>query len=255
MNVLIIEDEPFAQQELARLLKVVNPEIQILQTIDSVEEAAQYLASPPAELDIIFMDIELSDDTCFEIFNRVEVKLPVIFTTAYNEYAIRAFRVNAIDYLLKPIEEQPLRDSLRKWEMMSKVLKASLDSPVAQLEGMMKAMGMGYKNRFLVSVGDKFRYLESDQIAYFFAEDNTVFLYTFDKKRYVLNYNLEQLDNVLDPKNFFRITRKYIVNIKAVGDVHRYFNSRLKVMLTPPVEDEVLISRVKVPEFLRWLDT
>jgi two-component system, LytTR family, response regulator LytT len=259
MKVLIVEDEPFAQQEMKRLLSKCMPEIEVLTVIDSVEDSIAWFRSNSAP-DLILLDIELSDGSSFEIFNHVSVSAPVIFTTAYNEHALRAFQLNSIDYLLKPIEEESLQAAINKLLSLKDHFATNTESKSGlitpeKIQALVKLSGKPYKTRFMVSMAnDRIGYVEVSDIAYFFAHDSTCFLVTYDKRQHILNYNLEQLEQILDPHRFFRLSRKYITQIDAVAEVHRHFNSRLKVLLNPPVNDEVLISRVKVPEFLKWMD-
>ncbi len=253
MKVLIIEDEPLAQQELRRLLIRCDPQVEVVACLDSVEDSVEWLAhsEPP---DLIFLDIQLSDGSGFDIFEQVTVAVPVVFTTAYSEYALQAFRVNSVDYLLKPIEEEALGAALQKLNSLKDQLGGkNTGFSQQQLDNLLRTPRQEYKKRFLITLGDRIRYVPVEQIAYFFAEDNTVYLVTQDRKKYVLDYTLDHLETLVDPKLFFRITRKYLSHIAAIGDVSRYFNSRLKVVLVPATDDEILISRVRVPGFLAWL--
>ncbi len=253
MKVLIIEDEPFAQQELKRLLSVCAPEAEVLDCLDSAEDSVLWLSNNESP-DLILLDIQLSDGTSFQIFEQITVSAPIIFITAYNEYALQAFRVNSIDYLLKPIDEPSLRNALQKLTALKQQFSgAPATLSPRQIEQLLQLHKPEYKSRFVTSIGDRIRHINVDQIAYFFAEDNMVYLVTHDRKKYIIDYTLDQLDNLLNPKDFFRITRRYLVHISSVGDVIRYFNSRLKVGLQPPVDDEILISRVRVPRFLEWM--
>jgi len=255
MKVLIIEDEPLAQQELRRLLTRVAPQVEVMACLDSIEDSVDWLAhsEPP---DLIFLDIQLSDGSSFTIFDQITVSIPVIFTTAYNEYALQAFRVNSIDYLLKPVEEEALSAALQKLNSLREQFGGKTAAPSQQqINTPLPIPRSEYKTRFLTTIGDRIRYVPVEQIAYFFAEDNTVYVVTQDRKKYILDYTLDQLDTLVDPKQFYRITRKYLAHISAIGDVSRYFNSRLKVALTPATDDEILISRVRVPGFLAWMGT
>jgi len=254
MNVLIIEDEPFAQQELIRLLSGLEHDIQIMKCIDSVEESVHYLEDHQ-EPDLIFMDIQLSDGLSFEIFNRIEVKPPVIFTTAYDEYAIKAFKVNSIDYLLKPIDEEELGHALEKfikWEKRSE--KQETFFSTIQLEKVLGLYKPTYKTRLVVKLGDRIKHLEAKEIAYFYSEDKVTFIITTAGERFIVNYSLEQLESMMNPVEFYRLNRKYITHINAIDSIDKYFNSRLKIGLNPEVEDDVLISRTKVSDFLNWLE-
>ena len=255
MKVLIIEDEPLAQQELRRLLTKCAPQVEVMACLDSVEDSVEWLSNTPQLPDLIFLDIQLSDGSSFDIFEQITVAVPVIFTTAYNEYALQAFRVNSIDYLLKPIEEEALGAALQKLSNLKDQFGGKNNAALSsqQLDNLLRQPRADYKTRFLTTLGDRIRYVPVEQIAYFFAEDNTVYLVTQDRKKYVLDYTLDHLETLVDPKHFFRITRKYLKHIAAIGEVSRYFNSRLKVGLMPATDDEILISRVRVPGFLAWM--
>jgi two-component system, LytTR family, response regulator LytT len=258
MKILIIEDEPFARAELVRLLKATERPFTILDQIDSVEESVAWLKTHPAP-ELIFLDIQLADGISFDIFRQVTVSSPVIFTTAYDEYAIRAFQLNSIDYLLKPIQPQALDNALLKLEKLQQVFSVpqvqpqpALDS--VKLESLLKMMSKEYKSRILLKVGDQLRSVEMSEVAYFYAEDDVVFAMLKDKKRYIVDYTLNQLETQLDPEKFFRLTRGCIAHVSSVKKVSKYFNSRLAVELDPPTEEKLLVSRVNVPEFMKWLD-
>ena len=254
MNVLIIEDEPFAQNELKRLLSKSDPAISVLECIDSVEDSIEWLAGNPAP-DLIFMDIQLSDGLSFEIFKKVEVKTPVIFTTAFNEYAIQAFKVNSIDYLLKPVKQTELDQAITKFKSLhGKPEEAHPAISFQQIEKLILAGLRKFKSRFIAKLGDEIRHIEVADIAYLKAEDNEVMLITVNNKRYIIDYSLDQLSGLLDPDRFFRANRSYIVSIGSIGKISKYFNSRLDLELIPNTEDKVLISRVRVPDFLKWMD-
>jgi two-component system, LytTR family, response regulator LytT len=255
MRALIIEDEPFAQEELKRLLKKTGRVIDIIDCIESVEDAVEWFNSNPMP-DLVFMDIQLADGISFDIFKQVKVDAPVIFTTAYNEYAIRAFKVNSIDYLLKPIEPAELDQALQKYENLKDTpVQPVLNNPAA-LEQILSQITQvsNFKTRFVVKVGEQIKMIKAEDVAYFYAEGNEVFLFTFQKQRYIIDYTLDDLNTMANPVHFHRINRSYIVNINAITKVHKYFNSRLKIELNPNREDEILVSRVKVPEFLSWLE-
>jgi len=254
MNVLIIEDEPFAQKELIRLLQLCDKTINILKCIDSVEESVNWLKEND-HAELIFMDIQLSDGISFEIFNHLTINTPVIFTTAYDEYAIRAFKVNSIDYLLKPVDETELRQSLEKFKILKRQSKKDenfLDKN--QIEDILGLYKPSYKNRLITKLGDKIFYVETTNIAYLYSEDKVTFLITREDKRHIINHTLEQVENFLDPTHFYRLNRKYLTHIDAIASINKYFNSRLKVQLEPAVDDEILISRAKVSAFLEWLE-
>jgi DNA-binding LytR/AlgR family response regulator len=252
MNVLIIEDEPLAQKELQRLLKQTGYELRVAGILDSVEDSIEWFKSNP-EPDLVFLDIQLSDGISFEIFKHVKIKAPVVFTTAYDEYAVQAFRLNSIDYLLKPIELDALMDALKKLEAMKKDLAASplLDENV--LRDLLSMQKKEYKSRFVAKVGDQIKSIRTEELAYFYAEDNLVFVKCINGDRFIIDHTLEILEKEVDPKEFFRLNRGYLVKISAIKKVSKYFNSRLLIELVPPAEEKILVSRVKVPDFMEWM--
>ncbi|MGD1846312.1 MAG: LytR/AlgR family response regulator transcription factor [Salibacteraceae bacterium] len=258
MKVLIIEDEPHAQAELQRLLAKVEPTIEVIDCIDSVEEAIEWLNENP-QPEAMFLDIQLSDGISFEIFDHCKVEAPVIFTTAFDEYAIRAFQLNSIDYLLKPVEEAALQkalDKLQRWKGSSSETPVSSSTffSEAQLRQLRELQKPSYKTRFIAKVGDQIKHMGVGEVAYFYADDNLVYLVTHQKKRVIIDYKLEQLETMLNPQAFFRLNRTFMAHIDSIGKVSRHFNSRLKVELVPEVDQDILISRVKAPKFMAWMD-
>ncbi len=257
MNVLIIEDEPFAQQELKRLLNNLGKPLEILDMIDSVEDATAWLNENDAP-DLIFMDIQLADGISFEILKKVDVQAPVIFTTAYDQYAIEAFKLNSIDYLLKPIKQENLAKAIKKLDAFRKQFSINdgkemmLDKQ--QIESVINLLKKEYKSRFIARIGDQIRHISVEDIAYFYAEDNVVFVVTGDNDRFIIEYSIEEISQMVDPKNFFRLNRAFVAHIGAISKVYKYLNSRLKIELSPVCDKEVLISRVKVGEFMEWMD-
>jgi len=257
MKVLIIEDEPFAQQELKRLLDGLNKDIEILDMIDTVEDAVDWLETRKIP-DLIFLDIQLADGISFEIFRKVEVDAPVIFTTAYDEFAVRAFQLNSIDYLLKPIKQDDLVRALNKLDSIKSKYSAKDDAGIKlsqqQLESLLGSAQREFKSRFVAKVGDQIKHIPVGEIAYFYAEDNVVFIMTSDNKRYIIDYSIEEIDKLLDPKVFHRLNRAFVANINAIDKVYKYLNSRLKIELKPTIDKEVLVSRAKVADFIRWME-
>lgn len=245
---LIVEDEHFAYEELKRMMNRLRPDYCLAGRMESVEQTVAFLKENT--VDLILLDIHLADGYCFEIFDRMQVRIPVIFTTAYDEHAIRAFKVNSIDYLLKPIEEDDLRAALEKFEQLSTPRQQTFD--YRQLEEAL--MENRKKNRFLIQIGDTYHYIETADIASFYSEDKLVFLHTFANKRYIVDYTLDQLEKQVDKRLFFRASRNCIANIKSIRKISKYFNSRLKLTLEPTCPQEVLVSRVRVPDFLKWVD-
>lgn len=249
MKVLIVEDEIPAQMQLERLLKAHFPDTEISAVLTSVEKATDWLAVNAP--DLIFMDVELSDGQCFDIFKRVDVKAPVIITTAYDQFAIKAFKVNSVDYLLKPIEST---EFVKAVEKSSRVSKSSLTDLKALETLLMKSAPKEYKKRFITKHNDQIIVLQVEEIAYFYAEDKATFIVSRSGKRYFSEYSLDNLEDQLDPKGFFRISRGCIANIHAVKSVTKHFNSRLKIKLEPVFVEDILVSRIRVPEFLNWLE-
>jgi DNA-binding LytR/AlgR family response regulator len=253
MKILIIEDEPFARAELVRLLKTTGRDFMILSEIDSVEDSVRWLKSHP-QPELIFLDIQLADGLSFDIFRQVNIVSPVIFTTAYDEYAIKAFQVNSIDYLLKPVRQEALENALRKLDGLKTFLNPAVSWLESyQIESLMKLVNKSYKTRILVKTGDQIRSVDLEEVACFYAEDDVVFVWMRNKSRAIVDFTLNQLETELDPKYFFRMTRGCIPRISAIKKVSKYFNSRLLVELDPPLEEKLLVSRVNVPEFLKWL--
>jgi DNA-binding LytR/AlgR family response regulator len=204
---------------------------------------------------LIFLDIQLADGISFDIFRQVEVNTPVIFTTAYDEYAIKAFQLNSIDYLLKPIQQPLLEKALKKLELLQKEkAKEGVSLSQEQLDSLLGAVKPSFKNRLLVRVGDNLKSVEIGDVAYFLAEDDVVFVLLQDGGRYIVDHSLNELESLLDPSVFFRITRNCITSIGSIKKVSKYFNSRLMVELTPPAPDKLLVSRVRVPDFMKWMD-
>ena len=245
---LLVEDERFAYEELKRMMQRLRPSWQLAGWAESVEQAVLLLRQ--GSLDLMIVDIRLSDGLSFEIFEQCPVDLPVIFTTAYDEYAIKAFKVNSIDYLLKPIEESDLEAALCKFERNSALRSAAPE--YRQLE--LGYLAANKKNRFLVQVGDTFRYVETPDVAFFYSEDKLTYLHLFSGKRYIISYSLDQLEGMLDRDVFFRVSRSCISNIRSIRKSSRYFGSRLKLYFEPECPHEVLVSRSRVADFLKWVD-
>lgn len=251
MKVLIVEDESMAAKRLSQLLQKLEPEIEILDQLDSVKSAVKWLKENKA--DLLFFDIQLADGLSFEIFNQVEVNTPVIFTTAFDEYAIKAFKVNSIDYLLKPIDPEELEHALEKFHQNFQ--KEEPDTPnLSMLEQAMKMLTQQYKERFVVKIGEHIHTVEVKYTAYFFSQDKATFLVTEEKKRYIIDFTLEELEGLLDPKQFFRINRKFLISLRGVKDIVSYSNSRLRIILKQSDDMDAIVSRERVQEFKKWLD-
>lgn len=244
MKVFIVEDEIPAQEELARVLKKHFPDISISGAEGSVKGATEWLEKNTA--DLIFMDIQLSDGCCFDIFNAIEVRTPIIFTTAYDQYALKAFKVNSVDYLLKPVDEDELVAAVRK--LNYNYLR------VKDLAGKFFPSQNRYKTRIAVRSGNSYGFLPIEKVSHFISEDGLTLAVSDSGEKYMVDYTIESLEPLLDPKLFFRATRGCIVSINSIERVSRHFNSRLKVTLKGHDGFSLILSRVRVPDFLKWID-
>ena len=266
MNVLIVEDEAVAARQLKAMLGRSGGDIVVLDVLGSIEAAVNYLRQSPRP-DLILLDIELSDGQSFEIFGQVDVTSPVIFTTAYDEYARRAFEVNSVDYLLKPIEEASLRRALDKFRHLRQTYGAQtvmvpIDELLRQINQYQRPNGSEtdhpvrdhpVRDRFLVHMGQRLLPIDVSEVAYFFSANKLTYLKTHADKQYALDYSLDELEHSLDPRQFYRANRQFIVGHKSVQKIHLYFTSKLKVNLSPAANEDVIISREKAMAFRRWL--
>jgi len=250
MSILIIEDEPQAAQRLANLIAGILPNSKILASLDSVKKSVQWLKSNSAP-ELILMDIQLADGISFQIFDQVEVKSPVIFTTAYDEYALKAFKVNSIDYILKPVDEQELRSAIQKYQRLTTL--SSQDKMMESIGLAMQMLTKRYKERFVIKVGEHLKSVETDDILFFFSMEKATFGQTKDGKRHILDFTMDQMEELLDPKKFFRINRKYIIHVKSIQDMISYTNARLKLVLKTSDDDDIIVARERVQEFKNWL--
>ena len=250
MNIIIIEDEKPAARLLQR--KVEKLGLNVNQMLHSVEESIAWFQTNNHP-DLIFLDIQLSDGLSFEIFEKIEIKSAVIFTTAYDEYALRAFKLNSIDYLLKPIDEDDLEIAINKFQ--SQKQKPEIQQfDFEQIKRMLvNPAEKSFKTRFTVKIGQHLKVITTDEIECFYSENKGTYIHTIDNRDYLIDSILEVVENELDPKNFFRVSRKFIVPLKAIREIQVHSNSRLKVILPTYKEDEVIVSREKVQEFKTWL--
>ena len=249
MKALIIEDEQLAADRLESMLKSIDSEIQILCRLESVLDSINWLDKHESP-DLIFMDIQLDDGICFEIFDAIRVETPIIFTTAYDSYAIKAFQVNSVDYLLIPIEEGALITALDKFKTVYQRKNAQLD----KLNVLYNRMVNNYKTRFFVKIGNHFHSISTHEIQCFFIQERAVFLRTVGGKKYDLDYSLDQLQKLVDPAFFFRINRNHLIHIDAIQDIYSYSSNRLGVKLKMMDHLDMIVSREKVSEFKKWLD-
>lgn len=249
MKVILIEDEKHARENLRNMLLTLEPQIEILATFDSVSDSVEWLKVNQAEL--VFLDIHLADDLSFSIFDQVKVKSPIIFTTAYDQYAIQAFKVNSIDYLLKPIDSDELRAALDKFKELQSPSTASLEEIKQALLNQHRS---NYQERFLVKKGEKIASVLTQDIAYFESEDRYVFLVKKDGKRFFVDYKLQDLEGMLDPKYFFRLNRSFICHFDAIDNMHALSKSRVKVNLIPAPTREIIVSTDNTRLFKEWLN-
>ncbi len=252
MKILIVEDEELAVKKLEKTLSVVDPTAQVVGTADSIQSCVEWLEANSAP-DLILMDIELADGQSFEIFNLTEVKSPVIFTTSYDEFALKAFKVNSVDYLLKPIQKEELQAAIHKFKKISNGSKADINIESLVKELQQKLQPKEYRKRFLVKHAQKLVSIEVDDIAYFYSDGRLNFFKTNDHKKFVADYTMDELEDMLDPAAFFRISRSFYVAISSVEKIDDYFGNRLILSLKPAVDKEALVSREKVTDFKKWM--
>jgi two-component system LytT family response regulator len=249
MTILLIEDEQPAARRLKKLIKELREDIEVLGPLESIEESVAFLEANP-EPDLILMDIELADGQSFEIFKHKEILAPVIFTTAYDEYALQAFKVNSVDYLLKPIDKEQLELAIAKFE------KLKPEASPLRIEELLAQLAPGsspYRSRFLVRMGQRMIPVDVKDAAYFHSEDKLTFLHTYEGRRLPLDLTLDDLERSLEPGRYFRANRQYIIAVDTVQNVHMHFNGKLKLDLKPKPEGEVFVSREKYSVFKTWL--
>lgn len=257
MKVLIIEDEELAVKKLRKTLFCVDESAEVVGVADSIRSSVNWLQNNPSP-DLILMDIELCDGQSFEIFDKVDVKSTVIFTTSYDEYALKAFKVNSVDYLLKPVQKDDLQIAIDKYKNLKVLYKDANEAPVFNIENLVKELqqkmqGKEYRKRFLVKQAQKLVSIEADQIAYFYSDGRLNFFKTYDNKKFVVDYTMDELEDMLDPEKYFRISRSFYVSINSVDQIHDYFGNRLLLYLKPQVDKEALVSRERVSDFKKWL--
>lgn len=253
MKVVIIEDEAFAALRLKKMILDFNSEIKILAELESVAESVKWFKSNP-EPDLIFLDIHLEDDLSFAIFEKVDISSPVIFTTAFDEYAIKAFKLKSIDYLLKPIVHEELASALKKYEQFSGLHTNSVD--LQSLYNLITNKDITYRERFSFSIGTKIKMVEVAEIAYFFVLDKGVYLRTFQGNSYNIDFTLDKLEKMLNPVTFFRINRKYLINIASIVNMVAYSRARVKLEIKPKPDDEfeTIVSIDRSADFKKWLN-
>ncbi|TAE40743.1 MAG: DNA-binding response regulator [Runella slithyformis] len=250
MKILIIEDEPLAARRMESLVRAVLPEAIVLGKLESIRASVKWFENNP-QPDLLFMDIQLADGLSFEIFQQVAVTAPVIFTTAYDEYALKAFKVNSVDYLLKPIEEQELAAAIEKFK--NQQAPANQDKIGKVLETFLSKQAAEWKTRFFLKHANRFEVVETHNVLYLFAEEKVVFLVADGAKKYIVDDTLDEVETKLNPKDFFRINRKYLTQASAIERIEPHFNGRLKITLRLRDDNDIYVSREKADAFKKWL--
>lgn len=251
MRALIVEDEAIAARRLGNLIAELAPEIEIAGSLSSIEHASNWFQENKMP-DLIFLDIQLNDGYGFDILDKLEEHPPIVFTTAYNEYAIRGFKYNGLDYLLKPIDKRDLEKALIKFRKLHQI--SSVEREQDQYQKIVSMFGKVYKHRFMVKIGNQYNTFNVKDINYFKSEKGLIYLNTKKGQHYPIEYSLDQLEEILDPVQFFRINRQYIVSVEAVNEIHSYFNSRLLLKLAQKKDEQIIVSRERATSFKRWLD-
>lgn len=253
MNVVIIEDEHLTAERIRTLMLRIDPEIRVLAILDSVKSSVQWFGQNEKP-DLVFMDIQLADGLSFDIFEHVKIEYPVIFITAYQEYAIKAFKVNSVDYLLKPVSEEDLQTALDKYRHYFSRKKSLPVIEYEILNSIKQMISKPYKSRFMVRVGDRIKSVDMEDILYFYSLQKGTYLHTIDNRNYVVDYTLDALSELLDPSMFHRINRRYLITHKAITDVITLSGSKLKINLLHSDDAEIYISRERLATFKEWLD-
>jgi DNA-binding LytR/AlgR family response regulator len=252
MDILIIEDEPQAAQRLQTLVNELLPKAKVVAVLDSVKKSIEWFTTKNMP-DLALMDIQLADGISFKIFESCDVKCPVIFTTAYDSYALKAFKVNSIDYILKPIDKDELKTAFEKLNKQS-ATETDAMKLLANVNEAMKMLTKKYKSRFVIKIGEHLKTVEVDSILFFYSQDKATFCHTQDKRNTLIDYTMDELEQMLDPTIFFRINRKYLVHAKSIKDIINYSNSRLRLILHGSDDNDCIVARERVQEFKQWLD-
>lgn len=253
MKIVIVEDELAASENLVYMLNQINPDIEVLAVLDSVRASVEYFAVP-TDAELVFMDIHLADGLSFEIFDQVQITKPVIFTTAYDQYALKAFKVNSIDYLLKPVDEDELAKALRQFEVQSQIES----SPNVQMKGLLnliKANTETYKTTYLVSLRDQLIPIKTASLAYLYIDTGIVKGVTKDNQHYTFDKKLEDIESELDPSYFYRVNRQLIVHKDAIANIKYYFNGKLILNVLPVFKEQIVVSKAKSTAFKKWINS
>lgn len=250
MRILIIEDEEAAVKRLQKMLKEITPESEVVDALVSIKSSVQWFKSNP-QPDLVLMDVHLADGLSFEIMKQVNIDCPVIFTTAYDQYALEAFKLNTVDYLLKPVKKEDLQNAIAKFKKHQ--LKATPTIDIDKIINSFQNAQKDYKKRFVVRYGEHIKTINTDDASYFYTEARANFMVTKDAKRYVIDYNLDQLETLIDPKVFYRINRQFIIGIHSIDEMLTYSKSRVLIKLNPPCKIETIVSTERSGDFKQWL--
>lgn len=251
MQVAIIEDESVARQHLQSMLTEIDAGIHVSVTLDSIEASVRYFQSQPS-VDLVFLDIELGDGQSFEIFKQVSIDVPIIFITAYQEHALKAFKLNSVDYLLKPVDKNELNSAIEKYRKLHVEQKQKLQQNILSLLDKMEGNGQS-RTRYLAKSGTRLISVMTADVAYFYTKDRLQFIKTIRNEDYVLDKRLDEIELELEKNNFFRVNRQFILNYNAIHKVHTWFSGKLKISVQPEAHEEIIISRLKAADFKKWL--
>ncbi|MEP0367474.1 MAG: LytTR family DNA-binding domain-containing protein [Cyclobacteriaceae bacterium] len=251
MKYIIIEDEQLAAKRLRQLIEEIRPDYQFVSKFDSVEGAT--ISLPALKYDLLFMDIQLADGNSFDIFDQITVKAPIIFTTAYDEYALKAFKSNSVDYLLKPIDANELKSAIEKFEENHKPAD-KLENQAPDLNELLKSLQPKGKERFVVKVGEHLKTIDTKDVQLIFSQDKATYLFTKEGRRYLIDYTVDRVKELLSPDTFFQVSRKFIINLHCIKDIIAFTNSRLEIVVEHFEEEQVIVARERVSDFKEWLD-
>ena len=250
MKYIIIEDEQLAAKRLREIIESFRPDYEFVAKFDSIESAV--ISLPVLKFDLLFMDIQLADGNSFDIFDQTNISAPIIFTTAYDEYALKAFKHNSIDYLLKPIDPKELQNAILKFEKSS--TEKTGESGSQNIDQLVKSLHPNGKERFVVKVGDHLKAVETKEVQLVYSQDKATYLFTTSGKRYLIDYSLDRTEELLNRNTFYRISRKFIVNLHFIKDMIAFTNSRLEIVIEGFEDEQIIVARERVSEFKSWLD-
>ncbi|MEM6644318.1 MAG: LytTR family DNA-binding domain-containing protein [Bacteroidota bacterium] len=248
MKYIIIEDEQLAAKRVREIVESIRPDYEFVAKFDSIESAT--ISLPVLKYDLLFMDIQLADGNSFDIFDQITVAAPIIFTTAYDEFALKAFKHNSIDYLLKPIDPKEMEVAIGKFEKGAK----SADSNASSIDDLVKSLNPNGKERFVVKVGDHLKSVEMKEVQLIYSQDKATYLFNSAGKRFLVDYSLDRIEELLNKSDFFRISRKFIVNLNFIKDMIAFTNSRLEIVIDHFEDEQIIVARERVGDFKSWLD-